>query len=256
MMNSAATASSNSIARIDEVQDRFGGMFDILKVWAFESIGFVLDLIDKMSVGIAAAIAFVSNLSGGIDEAKDAYNDTLEAGLDYLEDQKKGREERKNKISSANIEEIKAEAVEEKTAKEDVRKEKTEDAKFDDYFQTIEDAKKDAANRAVDIEEKAAKELEKKKKKSKISDAENLLDSSEDKLDGLKGSLSKREGNKPAFDQLRRIGGNLANSNFKDISKENVALQKQIDLQQKAVEELKNVVKALKQTPTTDGITS
>jgi len=257
MMNRASVASSDSIGRIAQVEDRFGGMFSTLKTWAFEAIGFVIDLIDKMSIGIASAIAFVSNLGDGIDSAKQAYEDTLNAGLDLAEEQKKQREERNNKISSANIEQIKEETkqetdkkADEDSSKETAKKAEKENSDYDSYFQTIEDAKKDAANKS--IEEKRKKDEDKKKadKKKKQSGLENNLDVAQDVLTDLKGRNKANNS-----DQLRKIGGGFSKANYQNISKESIALQKQIDLQQKTVDEIKKVVEALKSGDSTDGIT-
>lgn len=252
MMDAAKVASSDSIGRIDEVQDRFGEMFNTLTAWAMEGLGFIIDLVDKMSVGIAAAIAFVGNLSGGLDEAKQSYNDTLNAGLDMLEEQKAAREERKNKISAANIEEVRKEADEEQKAKEDAKAaekaDKDKEKEDEKAKRDAEKANKDAQKKAVTDDKAAASEA----KKAAMEIINKEMDSAKDKLANLKSSDTSA-----SVDSLRRIGGGFAKSNYEGLSKSELNFNKQLEAAQKQVDYLKSIADAMKEkNESTEGIIS
>lgn len=258
MMNDAAVASSDSVGSIDEVQDRFGEMFRTITVWAMDALGGVIWLIDQMSIGIASAIAYVSNLGDGLGAAKQAYDDTMQAGLEMSEKKKADREERKNKSKSSNIAEIRKEAEEEEKAKEDAKAKAKEDKAAEKEVKSDTKDKEAADKKAVAEKLKAEKEADKAAKDSAKKDKKTSLDLATKDLDGSKDTLEslKKASGGVSSDQLRKIGGGFAKSDYKGISKEQVQMNKQLDLAQKQYDQLKLVVDALKGNTTTDGITS
>jgi len=295
------TASTDSVERVDALTDNLGKSFSWLKAVAIDTLGEVSFYIDMMSLGIAAAIAYVSNLGKGFKAAKQAYSDTIEAGLDYFEDQKKNREERKNKISKGNIlaQQEETDAEEKKKSKKDESAEKEKEQKsrkntdltielklneaiaegnkkeearlrwVDSYNKARREAKDngmtevaamDYATRAANAKQniEVNKELKDAEEKKKKTDKDKKKEENETALDKAKDNLAeaKKRSNVIDSDQLRKIGGGFAKSNYTGLSKEEQRLQKQIDLAQKQYDQLKQISDSLKGKDTTDGITS
>lgn len=250
-MGSMAVASTNTVEAMVLANDRMAEAFENIKASAMDSIGWVLDKIDQMSIKLAGAVAWWSNLGDGIAAAAEAKAITESEGLKMLDEQKEDRIERRNKTSKIDIEEIEKETKEQEANKGKGMDQNEVDkaiAASDKEMRSAEEKKQAAIDKAMEASEK---EMRQNAKKEKIDKATEELDPTKDKLDKLKSLDSKGV----ASDQLRRIGGGFAKSDYKGLSKEQVSINKQLDFAQKQYDELKKVVEALKSRTSTDGIT-
>jgi hypothetical protein len=257
IMDGIATASTDTISRMDEVGDRIGQAFANIKSFGVSAIGGIIDVIDIMAVELAAVINAVGALKDGLGAAKEAFTATIAAGKKDIEDKKAAREERNNRTSAANIEALREEARQEEEVKQNEKKKVKED-KEEERSATVGGETLMKAYRSDDLEFKKALVNEAKKEKEKenqqkINRAEAVLESRQNKLDSLE---SQKVGAKD-FGFLRRIGGNLTEGQKKSASRDTL-VQKQIDLQKQLVDKAQKTLDVLKtafkETANFDGV--
>lgn len=255
-MGAMSVASTDTVETMAVANDRLAETFDNIKSAAMNSIGWILEKIDQMSIKIAGAIAFWSNLTSGIEAASEAMRVTEEEGFKMLEE---GKEDRKQRVKTTNSVDI--EDIREKSEKEDADKEAAKEKLAADKAaikekeaadkQALKD--KEAADKQAQKDlEKAGKDRAKDEKKTKIENATESLNASKERLDEAKGI----GGNKVGSDQLKRIGGGFAKSNYSGLSKEEARMNKAISVAEKQYDELKKIVESLKKDTFSGGVTS
>ena len=288
LMEEATVASSATVRKIDEVADKIKAAFTALKVSAAYSIGFIINIIEEASAALGYMYAYIVNLPKGFKAAEQAAKDYMKAwgeiknkgareeeekknnkgehdnALANVEDESAGKGKGKDKPEyyrmngdkvtdlegdSENMQSYKAKKKSDEILAENKKKrdmatweaQQKENERIDGYSATMGKAIK-----------KSEKEKEKEDHKNKIKDAKNDEDVAKVTLDSLKG---KEGANKVSSDQLRKIGGGFAKSDYAGLGKEEMRLQKQIDIAQRSYDRLKDIVDALKNTDSTDGVT-
>lgn len=153
--NKATVASDESVKSLDAVGDRFGAIFSSLKAWGVEALGFLIEQVDTLSVGIAALMGFFSELPNGLEAAKQGFNDAIDAAVKLQEEEERAaadRSEKRRATAQIDPEQFKDDSAErakkdeeEKKAAEDLEKEK---AKLrESIAQKSADAEYDALNK-------------------------------------------------------------------------------------------------------------
>ena len=256
MMDEATVASSDAIGKIDEMGDKVGMLFNDMFAWGAWAFGHILDWTEKWYIGIAAVVAGMNELrKGNFSGAWQATQDMWEGGMNWQDGRRKKREERLNRTSSDAVDQsaytemmeggtekaIKEQADGEKRYAEMVKDFKMAQAKeyWDDYYRKIDDAAK--------AEKKAADEAAKAKLES-MQDAEQKASDELGRLNGLDAGKMKS-------DDLRRIGGGFAKSNYSGLSREATLISKQVDYASKQLTELKRIVTELQKSDPVGGIT-
>lgn len=254
------SVSTATIARMDEIGDRVGNIWQTLKNQAMTSIGDTIDQLDQLGIHSKAVFAYLKNPFGS--DRLQNYRDTLKEGQQGLDDAKNKRIERNNTLKAANVEALRAEAQDEESGKVS--------AKYDKKMKVAEDKwdEKSATTgpsimRAYSFQEPDLKEQVRKAKEKKEKVTDQVINREESVLESKKGKLDTLEilqSNKVDGDSLKRIGGGFAKSDYKGVAKQETLLQKQIDLQKQLVDKSQkqlDILKAAnKTTETFDGVTS
>lgn len=254
-------AASKNVAAIDDLGDRMGKAWSQIKAGAADALGATITLIGGMLEKAERFSIVINNIGKGWTEANKIADGVME--------RKKEREDKAQKIkeeAAKNRGKVDTDAVEEKAKAKEEAKSKDKDAgkmsSMEDYKKVQEEERKkqeflvksqgqwssmdDLKKIKADAKAKAKAEKDAKK------------DVKEGELDAAGASLglakAKQSANHVDSDQLRKIGGGFAKSNYSGVPKEEQRLQKQVDLAQKQYDELKKVVEALKNRQSTDGI--
>jgi len=120
-MTSAATASNETVAKLKDAGDTMEKIWMKVKVAAAESLNWIISRTEALGTGVAAIVAYVSNLTHGFDAATEAANQVIDAAanLKVEEDNKKEKAAKGRKPVDADaLEGIKeAQRAEEELAK-------------------------------------------------------------------------------------------------------------------------------------------
>jgi hypothetical protein len=243
MMSEATVASSDAIAKMDELSDRIGEMWQNAKYQGMSAIAAIMDGFQKVGLSLTAANAWWGKLlSGeGLDAANAARDEVVNSAVEGLDAQTKARQERNNRMSKSDVTEL-------YDAEAQAATDQFLDGYIDDMIKSYEDESKKLQKVAEDEYDK----LQKVAKDAAVDGAKQNEDIAGDRYDRAKNA----ENNLVASDDLRRIGGGFAKSNYGGLSREAMLISKQVDMASKQLSELKKIVSELQKSDPLGGITT
>jgi hypothetical protein len=237
-LDSAAVASNEAIASIDEAGDNAGKAFQQLKVWGAEAINFIIKGMKEVGAAIAVVVAYLSNLGSGFKAAKEAAKDAMQAWQDIKKEEAQEREEKsKRKAELAQRSNDKADRAEEKKAEKELAKLKEENTKkeHDAYMRSLSLLEKKAELEKEIEQQKAESEsatnspVEREQAKGKVLDLQKEQESVNKEIakedakaaeERAKAAAKKaKEGLKGQLDDRKKALKD-AEENLRDASKE------------------------------------
>ncbi len=248
MMDEAIVASNEAIDRMDVLGDKAMGVWSNFKSLAMSGIGMLVDGLQRAWVFSTALGISLTKVMEGPTAMKEAFEDTLYGGIEFLNKAEDKRTSRAGSMTRANIVEMEIDQSEEDAAKAA--------QKYADTVQKIsEEARAQMArNRELDAQDaaKKAEEVAKIKKDAELEAMGEKVNAADEEMRRLSGA----ESNMPQADALRRIGGGFANSNYGQLSREAMLITKQVDYASKQLDELKKIVTELRKSDPLGGVTS